>query len=136
MTDGKPKSTRRYKTLLCILLLVQLSGVSVDASAQVTGTILVQNLYFPKPGKEEEVYQWRLHASDVRAKLGLPKGRVLKKLSGTGGPYVIWECEYSSLEAREKDVTILDKSDEFKQVQAHMSTLLDKFERSVFTIHN
>lgn len=136
MTDVKPKSTRRYKPLLGILLLVLLSGVSVDSWAQVTDTILVQNLYFPKPGKEEEVYQWRLHASDVRAKLGLPKGRVLKKLSGTGGPFVIWECEYPSLEAREKDVTVLDQSDEFKQVQAHMSTLLDKFERFVFAIHN
>lgn len=135
MTHIKLKSTVFYKHLLPIFLLVSLSIVSINSMAQVNDTILVQNLYFPKLGKEEEVYTWRLHASEVRAKLGLPKGRVLKKLSGTGGPSVIWECAYPSLEAREKDVTVLDKSDEFKQVQAHMSTLLDKFERSVFTIH-
>ena len=136
MTDFRLKPASLYKHLLSIFLLLSLSSVSVDSMAQVTGTILVQNLYFPKPGKEEEVYKWRLHASDVRSKLGLPKGRVLKKLSGTDGPFVIWECEYPSLEAREKDITVLDKSEEFKQVQAHMSTLLDKFERSVFAIHN
>ncbi|MVM29314.1 hypothetical protein GO755_04660 [Spirosoma sp. HMF4905] len=135
MTDVKPKSASLHKYLMSIFLLVLLSSLSLDSMAQVTDTILVQNLYFPKPGKEEEVFKWRLHASEVRAKLGLPKGRVLKKLSGSGGPFVIWECQYPSLEAREKDVTILDKSDEFKEVQAHMSTLLDKFERYVFAIH-
>jgi hypothetical protein len=98
--------------------------------------ILVQNHYYPKEGKEKEVYEWRLHASDVRENLGLPKGRVLKRISGENKPYVIWQCEYPSLEAREIDVKELDKSEEFKKVQHHMGTLLEKFERSVWEINN
>ena len=90
------------------------------AQAQQTKPVVVQNSYFPKPGKEKEVYEWRLHASDVRAKLGLPKGRVLRRISDNTGPYVIWECDYPSLEARQKDVEKLDRSDEFKKVQEHM----------------
>src|SRR5690242_18517652 len=78
----------------------------------------------------------RLHASDVRAKLGLPKGRVLRKINGTGGPYVIWECEYASVYAREKDIALIDQSEEFKKVQEHMGTLIDKFERSIWEVDN
>lgn len=96
--------------------------------------ILIQNHYYPKQGKEKEVYEWRLHASEVREKLGLPKGRVLKRISGEHQPFIIWECEYPSLEAREKDIKELDKSKEFKQVQEHMASLLEKFERSVWEI--
>jgi hypothetical protein len=77
--------------------------------SQETNTIVVQNYYYPKPGKQEEVYQWRLHASEVRAKLGLPKGRVLKKITGDVLYAVAWECEYPSLEARESDVKVLDQ---------------------------
>ncbi len=102
--------------------------------AQVQKSILVQNSYYPKAGKAEEVYQWRLHASEVRAKLGLPKGRVLKKISNNEGPYVLWICEYSSLEAREKDVKLIDQSEEFKKVQEHMGTLIEKFERFIWEI--
>jgi hypothetical protein len=102
--------------------------------------IVVQNAYFPKAGKEKEVYEWRLHASDVRDRLGLPKGRVLRRTSvpitiGSNGSYVIWECEYRSMEERQKDVEKLDQSEEFKKVQEHMSTLLDKFERTVWEVN-
>ncbi|HMG92078.1 MAG TPA: hypothetical protein VK589_18605 [Chryseolinea sp.] len=102
--------------------------------------IVVQNAYFPKAGKEKEVYEWRLHASDVREKLGLPKGRVLRRISvpttiGSNGSYVIWECEYSSMEERQRDVEKLDQSEEFKKVQEHMTTLLDKFERTVWEVN-
>lgn len=97
--------------------------------------IVVQNLYFPKPGKELEVLAWRLKASSVRAKLGLREGRVLKNsAAGTGHPFVVWECEYPSLQAREEEVAALDRSSEFKQVQDHMSTLLDKFDRIVLEV--
>ncbi|MBD2705853.1 hypothetical protein IC229_34970 [Spirosoma sp. BT702] len=135
MTAAKSKTNGFYPLIRSVFLVVLLSGISGNVAAQVADTILVQNHYYPKPGKEDEVYKWRLHASEVRSKLGLPKGRVLKKLNGTGGPFVIWECEYPSPEARQKDVAVLDQSEEFKQVQAHMTTLLDKFERYVFSIH-
>jgi ketosteroid isomerase-like protein len=116
----------------CIISLFLM--LSLSSLAQEAKPIVVQNLYFPKPGKEEEVYQWRLHASAVRKNLGLPEGRVLKKLSGDALYYVIWECDYPSLMAREADVKALDQSEEFKNVQAHMSTLIQKFERNVWEV--
>jgi hypothetical protein len=108
--------------------------VSTASYAQQSKPIVVQNAYFPKAGKEKEVYEWRLHASEVRDKLGLPKGRVLRRISEGNGSYVIWQCEYSSIEERQKDVEKLDQSEEFKKVQEHMSTLLDKFERTVWEV--
>ena len=70
----------------------------------------------------------------MRAKLGLPTGRVLKKITGDALFYVIWECEYQSLTAREADVKALDQSEEFKKVQEHMSSLIQKFERSIWEV--
>lgn len=99
--------------------------------------IVVQNLYYPKPGKEKEVLEWRQRASQVRQQLGLPAGRILERYSeGDGQPFVIWECEYNSLKAREDDVAKLDQSAEFKAVQDHMGTLLEKFDRLVLRIRN
>ncbi|HEY5746480.1 MAG TPA: nuclear transport factor 2 family protein [Chryseolinea sp.] len=97
--------------------------------------IVVQNYYFPKPGKEGEVMETRRRASQVRAQLGLPAGRILQRISeSTAQAYVVWECEYPSLHAREEDLTRLDRSEEFKKVQDHMSTLLEKFDRGVWLI--
>lgn len=121
----------KYTLAILLFGLLSISGYS-----QTSKPILVQNHYYPKQGKDKEVYEWRLHASDVRVKLGLPKGRVLRKTDGVNGPYVIWECEYASLEERKKDVALIDQSEEFKKVQEHMGTLLDKFERSIWEIDN
>jgi len=104
-------------------------------SAQQSKPIVVQNAYFAKAGKEKEVYEWRLHASEVREKLGLPKGRILRRISDGSGSYIIWQCDYSSMEERKKDVDLLDRSEEFKKVQEHMNTLLDKFERTVWEVN-
>jgi len=118
------------------LLVVSFFAIVTFTYAQNSKPIVVQNHYYPKQGKDKEVYDWRLHASEVRSKLGLPKGRVLKKLTGTGGPYVIWECEYASLQEREKDIALIDQSEEFKKVQEHMGTLIEKFERFIWEIDN
>lgn len=118
------------KTLIYALFLL----TSISAFSQELKPIVVQNLYFPKPGKEEEVFQWRLHASEVRAKLGLPAGRVFRKISGDVTYYIVWECEYPSLAAREADVKALDQSTEFTKVQEHMGTLIQKFERNVWEV--
>jgi ketosteroid isomerase-like protein len=112
-----------------IFLLAATSSFSQDPQP-----IVVHNHYYPKPGKGDEVFEWRLHASEVRAKLELPVGRVLKKVSGEGPDYVIWECEYPSMAAREADVMALDQSNEFKEVQAHMNSLIDKFDRDIWLL--
>lgn len=103
--------------------------------ADSTTPIVVQNFYFPKPGKEAEVLEYRKKASQVRAQLGLAVGRILQRTSeSTTQPYLIWECEYPSMKAREEDVARLDQSDDFKKVSDHMGTLLEKFDRSVSVI--
>jgi len=104
-----------------------------------TRTIVVENYYYASPGKADEVYRWRLHASDVRAALGLRRGRVLRILADQeqGGtlselPDVIWECDYPSTEARAADIRTLGASLEWKGVETHMDSLIRKFQRMVF----
>ncbi|MEA1787430.1 hypothetical protein U1E44_15115 [Arenibacter sp. GZD96] len=124
-----------YVTLSFIIFSASL--VSAQSTENLPATkIVVQNLYYPKPGLETEVFQWRLHASAVRAKLQLPVGRVLQRIDTVDGqPYVIWECEYPNLDARAADVEKIGESKEFEEVQQHMGTLLAKFERSVWYVH-
>lgn len=97
--------------------------------------IVIQNYYWAKEGKIEEVYQHRLYASEVRKKLGLEVGRVLKRTTTDGElPHVIWECEYESEEARQEDVRKLSESGAFDTVQEKMSTLIEKFDRGMYRI--
>lgn len=112
------------------------------APAKATGhPIVVQNYYYARPGKAEEVYRWRLHASQVRARLGLPVGRVLLRQPPTGAaetdgdlPDVVWECEYADASAREADLARLTASGEFEAVEQHMQTLIRGFRRAVFSV--
>ena len=115
-----------------------LAGTPATAAAE---PIVVQNFYYALPGKADEVYRWRLHASEVRARLGLAVGRVLRRTPASPGetedadlPDVVWECEYPNAKARTADIARLDASGEFKPVEAHMDTLVRQFRRAVFTI--
>lgn len=119
------------KVLTSILFLL----IALSALAQEAKPIVVQNLYYPKSGKEEQVFQWRLHASEVRVKLGLPAGRVFRKISGDATYYVVWECDYPSPAAREADVRKIDQSPEFTKVQEHMGTLIQKFKRNIWEVN-
>jgi hypothetical protein len=113
-----------------------------DAPAAAPGkAIVVQNFYYALPGKADEVYRWRLHASKVRARLGLSVGHVLRRIPTTAAeaedaelPDVIWECEYPNAQARESDIARLDASREFDPIEAHMQTLIHRFRRAVFTV--
>lgn len=90
--------------------------------------IVFQNRYYAKPGKAEEVYQWRLHASDVRVALGLRRGQVYR---GAGGdqPDAVWQLELSPEEAAAELERGNVVSAQFDPVAEHMSTLLRHFER-------
>jgi hypothetical protein len=89
--------------------------------------IVFQNRYYAKPGKEDEVYQWRVHACDVLEQLGLPRGQVFR---GSGGdqPDVIWQLELEP-EAVER---VLKRQAEvikqFEPIMEHMGTLVRSFE--------
>jgi len=133
--------TKKWSALarlaLCTGIAVTLNGQAADSVPAVAGPIVVQNYYFALPGKSEEVFEWRLHASEVRAKLGLSRGRVLRRIAAPNGqdsavPDVIWECDYPSQAAREKDIALLSRSAEFDQVEKHMDKLLRKFDRALF----
>jgi len=138
----------RLALLIPLLVVATRSSLVSDAyalsrtPATAAGkAIVVQNFYYALPGKADEVYRWRLHASEVRVRLGLAVGRVLRRTPTSGDeaenadlPDVVWECEYSSAEARAADIARLDASHEFDPVEAHMQTLIRQFRRAVFTI--
>src|SRR4030095_6244711 len=103
--------------------------------------IVVQNYYYAKPGQGDEVYRWRIHASEVREKLGFPRGRVMRRQTNPDEaaqaneqPDVIWECEYPSIEARERDAKAVTATPEFQAVQKHMATLIRRFERGTYEV--
>jgi hypothetical protein len=124
------------KLFLAGLLFLAFQNISAQ-DLVVESPILVQNHYYPKPGLQAEVLALRLRASEVRKNLHLVVGRVLESINPEDGkPYVIWEAEYPSQEAREEDTSALDNSEEFKTIQQEMGKLIAKFERSVWKIHN
>jgi hypothetical protein len=138
-------SSRLARSIFVCLLVFADSSVgdtrplSGAPSATMANKIVVQNFYYALPGKADEVYLWRLHASEVRAHLGLAVGRVLRKMPASGNkkegaelPDVIWECDYPSARERAADIAKLDGSKEFDEVEAHMQTLIRKLRRAIF----
>jgi hypothetical protein len=97
------------------------------------GPITEQTAYYATPGEAEKVYAHRLHASEVRKKIGLPAGRVLRKAGGDGRlADVIWQLEYPDQKALERDLNARAESREFEQVRATMKTLIDDFSRGFY----
>ena len=133
-----------FPLTLCLLVLCSRSlgappGNPLLAVSPPPRAIVVQNFYYALPGKADEVYAWRIHASDVRVRLGLSRGRILRRMhedrsigSASDTPDVIWECEYASIEARAADVARLNESRDFAAVERHMDTLIRDFRRVVF----
>ena len=82
----------------------------------------------------EAVYQQRMHASDVRVQIGLPYGRVFRRVDGAGDnlPDVIWQVEYPDVAAEKRDLDVRSKSPAFEQVRATMSTLIANFSRGFY----
>lgn len=121
------------RVLAVLLLFASVIAFAGEPQTLSTGKIIVQNYYYAKPGKAEEVYRWRIHASEVREKLGLRRGRVLRRTGPSGQlPDVIWECEYPDMASREAEVKILDSNSEFDYVLKHMDTLIDRFDRGIW----
>jgi hypothetical protein len=121
------------------LAIVAAAMCLATAATAAEKAIVVQNFYYALPGKADEVYRWRLHASEVRARLGLAVGRVLRRAPASGAeagdaelPDVVWECEYPNAKARAADLARLEASREFEPIEAHMETLIRRFRRAVF----
>jgi hypothetical protein len=123
------------KKMFPLLILVLFLTSSVNSKHE-DHRIVVQNYYWAKEDKIDEVYAHRLYASEVRESLGLAVGRVLKRIGKEGElSHVIWECEYASQEARDEDIRKLTESGEFEPVMKKMGTLIDKFERGVYYLN-
>ena len=92
--------------------------------------IIARNLYYAAEGRADAVLAHRLHAADVRVQLGLPRGRVSRRVRGADTlPDVIWECEFADVAAYDRDMAALAASPEYEAVRAHMRALLRRFER-------
>jgi hypothetical protein len=85
-------------------------------------TIVEQTSYFALPGKAEDVYRVRLHASDVLEKLGLPRGHVLRRQGNSETlPDVM---EYPDEAGHQRSLKIRLESPEFRAVRDEMKTLI------------
>ena len=97
--------------------------------------IVARHLYRPLPGKSDAVLKQRQLACDVREKLGLQRGRVLKRVRGDEErAEVIWECDYPDAAAYYRDMDTQNASDEFMAVRLHMRTLAHPMDRVLFEI--
>jgi len=127
-------STRRQFFHTTIAAFV--AGAARPGLAQRGGgpPIVEQTEYWAHPGKADEVYQWRLHACDVRQQIGLPRGRVLRRQGESESlPDVIWQIEYPDDAAKQNDLKVRDESPAFRAVRDRMQTLYRRFERGFWS---
>src|SRR5215470_4488199 len=114
-------------SLFAELAIAQAGGPPVK---EPTGVVVIQVSYYAKPGKADEVFTHRQHVSDLLEKLGLPRGRVMRRAgSSSDQPDVMWECEYPSAAALDEALKSAQASSEFEEARKHMGTLILKGER-------
>lgn len=90
--------------------------------------ILVQNHYYPKPGKFDEVLALRIAASKLLKEFGMTSGRVV-----VTGKTVVWQGEYLNSSALEKELKAFtpEQQSRFKkQILDRMKLLIDRHERT------
>lgn len=91
---------------------------------------VLQVFYYAKQGKADEVFSHRQHVSDIVEKLGLPRGRVMRRVGGSDDqPDVLWECEFPNVAARDHFLEVAGASLEFVEARKYMITLVSKAER-------
>ena len=91
---------------------------------------VLQVFYYAKQGKADEVFNHRQHVSDLLEKLGLPRGRVMRRGGGSDDqPDVLWECEFPNVAARDHFLEVAGASLEFVEARKYMTTLATKAER-------
>lgn len=84
--------------------------------------------YYALPGRVDAVLEQRRRATDVRIKLGLLPGRILRKLEGAG-PDIRWECSFETRADYDADMAVRAASAEFATARQAMHTLIERFER-------
>ena len=92
--------------------------------------IVARNLYYANDGQADAVHRHRVRACEARERLGLPRGRVLRRARGASNlPDVVWECDFDDIDAYDRDMAALAASPEYEAIRAHMRTLIQRFER-------
>jgi len=86
--------------------------------------------YWPREGLLDAVLAQRRAASALRARMGLPPGRIYRRVEG-GGADVRWECTFDSRADFERDMAARAASPEFAATRQAMHALLQRFERHV-----
>jgi hypothetical protein len=95
--------------------------------------IVSHNYYYALPGNEDAVLKQRLLASDVRTRIGLERGRTLRKVSGAEDfPDVLWETVFADMTAQDADMEARAASAEFEAARGGMRQLYRRFERPLF----
>jgi hypothetical protein len=95
--------------------------------------IVSHNYYYARPGNAAAVLRQRLSASDVRVRIGLPRGHVLRRIAGAEDlPDVIWELEFGDLAAHHADMAVRAASPEFEAIRQGMRRLYRRFERPLY----
>jgi len=88
--------------------------------------------YYAQPGRADQVLRTRRKASDIRVRLGLPRGAIsVKAVAGAEGPDVTWECAFPGPAAHQRDLAARAASLEFAAVRREMEALIARFERHV-----
>ena len=124
-------------TMLANVLLTFTAKTFADDATplQTTSSIVVLNMYYAKPGMEDEVLQTRQNASRIRASIGLPRGRILRRINDADDlPDVLWECEFPDIAAHDRDMTARADSDAFEDVRSRMRTVASRFERTLWRV--
>ncbi len=124
--------------LFCLTLLT--IGGSLGARESLpekTGHLVVFNMYYANPGMADDVLETRRYASVVRDRLGLPRGRVLRRINDSDAlPDVIWECEFADVAAHDRDMDARAASDAFEGVRDRMRKLIRRFERTLWRVED
>lgn len=95
--------------------------------------IISYNFYYARPGNAAAVLRQRILASDVRAKLGLPRGRIISKIKGKDDwPDVIWRLDFADMAAQDADMQARAASAEFEAIRHGMRQLYRRFERPLY----
>ena len=93
------------------------------------------NFYYAHPGLADAVLEQRLRASEVRVRIQLPYGRVMRRTAGDDAlPDVIWEQEFAEVGGHHADMAARAASPEFEAIRAGMRPRIRRFERPLFEV--
>jgi hypothetical protein len=99
--------------------------------------IISYNFYYARPGNAAAVLQQRIKASDVRAQLGLPRGRIIRKIEGGDDfPDVIWRLDFAGMAGQDADMQARAASPAFEAIRHGMRQLYRRFERPLYVPHD